>query len=57
MPEIFFSKPIRRLKPIERPAEEASKFKGGAHVDIITVETGGALDFFAWGEGGNFAEF
>jgi hypothetical protein len=23
LPEIFFSKPIRRLKPIERPAEEA----------------------------------
>jgi hypothetical protein len=23
LPEIFFSKPIRRRKPIERPAEEA----------------------------------
>jgi hypothetical protein len=28
LPEIFFSKPIRRLEPIERPAEEARSETG-----------------------------
>jgi hypothetical protein len=39
LPEIFFSKPIRRRKPIERPAEEARlELQCTENLPLITVD-------------------